>query len=63
MVHMFRPEHLELVCPICRTKHNCDENGGWKPKFWKEFHYKTCACPNCEYEILIPTEELNSGHY
>nr|MCK4929696.1 hypothetical protein [Nanoarchaeota archaeon] len=57
---MFRAPHLELVCPSCRKEHN--GNGGWKPEFWKEFHYKTCTC-ECGYKISIPTKELHSGHY
>lgn len=61
MVHMFRPAHLEAVCPNCNTEHN--GNAKWKPKFAKHLHYRTCACPECDYEISIPTEEINTGHY
>lgn len=61
MVHMFRAPHLETVCPNCFTEHK--GNGGWKPKFAKDFHYRTCSCPKCDYEISVPTERMNSGHY
>lgn len=61
MFHMFRESDLERLCPMCKTEHK--GNGGWKPEFWKDFHYKTCTCPDCGHKIFFKTKEFNSGHY
>jgi transposase-like protein len=58
MTHLFRPEHLEAVCPSCRKKHEKE----WKAEFWKHQHYKTLNC-DCGYKISIPTDKHHSGHY
>lgn len=58
MNNLFRPDHLELVCPSCKKHHHAK----WKPEFWKHDHYKTLKC-DCGYKVFIKTEHLDSGHY
>ena len=55
---LFKSEHLEAVCPSCRT----DRQRKWFSEWWKHNHYMTALC-DCGYKIHRKTDHFHSGHH
>lgn len=56
-MHNLLEDHLESICPRCRTAHNKE----WEDEWNKNKHYRSMNCGRCGYRLHIASEEFTSS--